>query len=203
MWLDDEDSELDNFDDGVNPESFQQSDNGFGEFAKDDTEPHEEVKGQIIKQAATLIIVGVVIAIVAILLRGWIKDFKIKSKEPKKNPTPSTSQNPSANTNYTDSKNSGTSWRAFDVDEEIEFVADKVKCSFTITNIAHQVRVVPNTDEIQVKSILTGNLSGFTGSYQLEVPYSKGCHLSIGKTFDVEVEIGKRENFVVIGTITY
>ena len=189
MW-EDEDNGFDGFDSGVDPDSFAgNSDDGFGELNGDNEELNDGDKKQIAKQALRLVAIG------------FIKNFKLQPSEPKK-PKATTSQPAQQSNTNGNTQNKSSEWKAFAKDE-IEFNSEKVSCSFTITGIEHQVRVVSNVSELQVRTILTGNLSGFTGSYQIEVPYSKGCLLSIGKMFNVEVEVGSKDDFTVIGTISY
>ena len=201
MW-EDEDNGFDSFDSGVDPGSFAgNSDDGFGELNGDNEELNDGDKKQIVKQAVILVAIGVILIVVAISLRGFIKNFKLQPSEPKK-PQTTTSQPAQQSNTHGNTQNKSSEWKAFAKDE-IEFNSEKVSCTFTITGIEHQVRVVSNVSELQVRTILTGNLSGFTGSYQIEVPYSKGCLLSIGKMFNVEVEVGSKDDFTVIGTISY
>ena len=55
-----------------------------------------------------------------------------------------------------------------------------------------------------VKSVLTGALSGLSGTYEIEVPYTVASKVNPGDFFDVTVEMGTdTRGKTVVGEILY
>lgn len=73
--------------------------------------------------------------------------------------------------------------------------------TFTITDIKHYAKSDETT--LRVKTVLKGAISGYTGTYELEVPYSKGIKLSIGDSFNVKCRLGSYNGKNVIEEISY
>jgi len=96
----------------------------------------------------------------------------------------------------------GEYWKQFTGDTSIVFNDEYTTLKFTVTDIDHFAASV-DSSSIAVKTVLTGSLSGMTGRYELVVPYSKGSKLSVGKSFDVNVQIGTYGDKVVVGDISY
>ena len=79
-----------------------------------------------------------------------------------------------------------------------------MQSTFSVTAIKHYVKVIDNSNNIELKTVLYGALAGFTGTYELEIPYSKGSKLNIGDYFTVSVQIGSMPNGkTIIGDIKY
>lgn len=126
-------------------------------------------------------------------------------------------QSPSTNTEYNNvtmddvmvdrntlSNNDGIGWVAFEYDESIEIYDDYVNSTFTVIEINHFARkAVDNGNNIELKSVVTGNISGFIGTYTLELPYSKGIRLDTGKSFNVQVVYGEYNGKTVVDEIIY
>lgn len=101
------------------------------------------------------------------------------------------------------SASSSTDWISFDDSAGISFNKDYSSLQFTITGIEHfALRTDPNGN-LEVKTELTGSISGYAGTYKLTVPYSKGCQLKTGMTFDVSVQVGEFKGKSVIGDIVF
>ena len=94
-------------------------------------------------------------------------------------------------------------WKSFESSKDIEFNKEYVSSIFTVISTSNYVKLANDEREIMVKTVVTGSLSGFTGTYEIEVPYSKGSQLLAGNTFDVEVQIGKYGEKIVVGEIVY
>lgn len=88
-----------------------------------------------------------------------------------------------------------------DGNDKIELNGAMSELQFTITGIKHYAK--NNGNELRVKTVLTGALSGYSGSYDLEVPYSKGISLKVGDAFTVYCRLGTFNNKVVIEEISY
>lgn len=86
---------------------------------------------------------------------------------------------------------------------EIDFSEEYVSAKFLITGIEHVARVVDEGNNLEIKTILTGSISGYTGTYKLDIPYYLGCQLVTEKSFDVQVQVGKFNGKTVIGNIKY
>ena len=108
---------------------------------------------------------------------------------------------PNNPTNSDNSDNSG--WVSFNGDNEVDFNG-YTELSFTVTSINHFAKVVSNNN-IMVKTVLTGSISGLNGVYEMTVPYDKGSKLYVGATFDISTQLGTTSNgdIVVIGDIQF
>lgn len=154
-------------------------------------------KGEGIDKKQSLIIIGIgVVVIVLALIIGRIL------LAPKESTKPIESQPGNVTTEVEKPSNLG-GWREFNGENSIEFSETLVNSIFTVTGIKHYVQSVDIYGNIAVKSILTGTLSGYVGTYELEIPYSKGSRLVLGSSFDVKVEVGEFDGRIVVGEIRY
>lgn len=85
--------------------------------------------------------------------------------------------------------------------ENIEFTEEYIDTSFTITDIKHYIKVTTENKDIEIKSVVTGSISGLVGTYELELPYSKASRLSSGIYFNVAVQLGEYNGKKVVGEI--
>ena len=207
---------FDNFDTG-----FDDSDNslddlevngGFDDFSSDNNDNDNDSKKSLIKTALIMAGVGIAIVIVGILLSSLLNSAAggIDKKETKVNNEQNTEVvNPTNNVVSNNTQNTGSAssngWIQFSsTTDDIKFADDVIESTFTITGIKHYVKKVSESgDNIAIKTILTGNLSGFVGTYDLELPYSKGQKLSLGTSFKVSVQYGVYGERTVIGEIKY
>lgn len=97
----------------------------------------------------------------------------------------------------------GMKWQEIVSNEPIQFNTDYIECTFTITDIKHYARAVDVNDNLVVKSTISGNISGLSGTYSLDIPYVKGCKLGIGDSFSVMVQLGQYNGKSVVGEISY
>lgn len=154
-------------------------------------------KGEGIDKKQSLIIIGIgVVVIVLALIIGRIL------LAPKESTKPIESQPGNVTTEVEKPSNLG-GWQEFNGENSIEFSETLVNSIFTVTGIKHYVQSVDIHGNIAVKSILTGTLSGYVGTYELEIPYSKGSRLVLGSSFDVKVEVGEFDGRIVVGEIRY
>ena len=91
-------------------------------------------------------------------------------------------------------------WKSFGSSSGITFNSEYTDLTFTVTGIEHFV-ATPDSNDIVLKTVLTGSLSGLAGTYKLEVPYSKGSKLNTGVSFTVHVLFGNYKGKTVIGDI--
>ena len=161
------------------------------------------------------IICGVVLIVAVFLLVGFINKLSNKPKENTNKDNTSISEQVNQNNkseqsnngqvNYPSTQNQNQSnkqdWITFSSADGLTFSDEYVDSTFSVTSIKHYVKVVDG-DNLMVKTVLTGALSGFTGTYEIEVPFSKGSLLSVGKSFAVSVQIGTNSSGkTVIGEI--
>ena len=159
-----------------------------------------------------LIIVGIIILVVGLLIARFalggkdnnekesIQDNKVVSLDEEKviqDGKLSGSSNGGSSINI-----SNTTSGFVEIEKEsIEFNSELNELQFTITGIKNYAKNMGN--ELRVKTVLTGALSGYTGVYELEVPYDKGINLNIGDSFTVYCRLGQFNGKVVIGEISY
>ena len=163
-------------------------------------------KASVIKQAVIIIIIGIILAL---LTFGIIRVVKGGSDNPKttvNNEQVTQENNDNQQTGNVSSgvtQQSPSGWSKFKKDTSISFEDSFISTTFTITGIEHYVKILEGENGLMVKTVLTGTLDGFRGTYELEVPYSKGCQLSIGNSFHVEAQVGSYGDNRVIGEIKY
>lgn len=107
---------------------------------------------------------------------------------------------PAGNT-YIGNTSGNEKWTVIDDNQKIEFLTDYKELTFFITNIEHRAKM--SDSNLIVKTILTGSLSGMSGSYELEIPYFKGTQLHTGQEFTVKVLLGSFNGKTVVGDIKY
>lgn len=73
---------------------------------------------------------------------------------------------------------------------------------FTVTSIKAYVKD-SKTGEKTVKAVVTGGISGLSGTYELEIPYSKAEKLAVGDSFSVKYRIAKLNDYMIVGDISY
>ncbi len=99
--------------------------------------------------------------------------------------------------------NGTNDWIKLDNAYNVTFNESYIDSKFVVTEIHHYALKVDPNGNLEVKTELTGSISGYSGTYKLTVPYSKGSKLSIGMTFDVKVQIGDYNGKSVIGDIIF
>lgn len=107
------------------------------------------------------------------------------------------------NNSNNDSSNQNNGWSEFESDDSVTFNKGYLDLTFTVTDIKHYVKHTGN-DMVETKTVLTGALSGFSGAYEIDIPYIKGILINIGDCFNVQVKIGETNSSKkVIGEIKY
>lgn len=105
--------------------------------------------------------------------------------------------------NENNDNNINYEWSEIKEDSDIEWKSKYTKLTFTITKINHYARTVDVNSNLEIKTVITGCLSGIAGTYSLDVPYEKGSKLVIGDYFTVQVKLGTYKDKLVIGDIVY
>lgn len=200
MW--DEDFGLDEGDDE------QSSDGLIDDFSMHEgTEDTLEVgNGYLIRTGLIMVGVGVLILLIGLTINGQIshrseKNIPINDSENQNSQVVSSPvvPNEQAVNNVTQD-----GWVEFSGTNVIDFSDEYIDATFTVIQVDNYVKRVSNgNDSIAVKTILTGNISGFAGNFTLEIPYYKGSRLKTGKAFKVQVQHGVYGDRLVIGDIKY
>lgn len=189
-------------------------DGGFDDFTSNDNND-EDGKKNLIKTAVIMVAAGIAIIFIGILLSSLLNSAanKVDTDNNRTNvehnvskPSGDSGNQQGSNTPINNNVNSNSNgWVKFNAtDSNVEFADDLMESTFTITDISHYVKRVDSSgNNISVRTVLTGNLSGFVGTYELELPYSKGQRLDIGTSFKVNVQYGVYGDRTVIGEIKY
>lgn len=179
--------------------------NEYGGFDANASEGLTQDKSAVIKTALTVIIAGVVILLLVfgfMRIFGGNKQPKNQANEPSNNTVQQPTNDSTQNNNQSTTSSSADGWQAFGK-TSITFNEEYSKLTFTITGIKHLAKRVDSNGNLEVKTVLTGSLSGYGGTYELEVPYSTGYRLEEGKYFSVEVQVGNFDGKSVIGEIKF
>lgn len=191
----DDDSEFGLDFDGEQPSQGESELSGF-----DATEP--ESPRPPVDKKRTLIIGGIGLGIILIvfIIAGFIKANKDKPPKDETvyetntvvNVSPADSQvktveNPvqqpiQQQVQYNDG------WTVIEPDKSIDLDSE-VSGVFTVTKIKHMAR--SNGVETEVKTVASGSISGLTGTYDLELPYSLARFLTVGNTLKLKYKIGQ------------
>ena len=105
--------------------------------------------------------------------------------------TPSVQSNPNQPSESSKPVQSNDGWIEIPVYDGITWNSEKIDSTFYITSKKHYIKVIDSSN-FEIKTVLYGALSGFTGTYDLEVPYTVGTHkdLPVGESFKVKVQFG-------------
>lgn len=157
----------------------------------------EEKEGKSVKKVAVVLIaVGIVVVLVATSI-----GIAVSKKSKKSTKQISKEETTQQDSNYVkpvkSTENNG--WKTVSSEEDVNFNSEYTSLTFTITGINHVAR--KNGENIEIKTLLNGSVSGLSGTYELEVPYNKGIKTSIGMSFDIECLMGEYQGAVVIGDI--
>lgn len=156
-------------------------------------------KNKIIKTAIFSIGLGLVIILVAFLLKRL-------GNRPKTNNTlidkVQQEQRVEVLNGSTIKTTNKDNWVQVKLDDTLEF-EETVNGAFTVTDIKHYAMVTNDSNDKQLRSVLVGNISGLIGTYEIEVPYEIAQKLSIGTVFQVSYKITNYNGYRVINGIEY
>lgn len=85
--------------------------------------------------------------------------------------------------------------------EEIYFSETPIETTFTVTKVRNYVKVTSVNNDIMLKTVATGSLSGYNGTYEVELPYNKGSLLQPGAVLKVSIQVGEYGGSSVVGEI--
>lgn len=172
--------------------SFDDIDKGYASEHKDNSE-----QKKIIKTSVIAIGVGLLIILVAFSMNRIASNKKATTKtESPKQQAEVIHNNPVVN-NATEN-----GWVQVSIDNQINFDST-IESSFTVTNIRHYALVTNKNNDKQLKSLVTGNISGLVGTYEIEIPFDKAQNLSVGAVFEVSYKITELNGYSVISGIKY
>lgn len=113
----------------------------------------------------------------------------------------SQSNDNSNNGGYVNQIREGT-WVQFDGNADLK-LSEEISSEFTVTNVTQYAMIVDAGADKQVKTLLTGSISGLVGTYQLEVPFSKGTNLKAGSVFTIKYKLAQCDGYSVVSDISY
>ena len=186
------DLDLDFGDDNETEPENENELSGFDSNEPDEPRPPVDKKRRLIIGG-----IGLAIVIVVFTVAGLVKDSREKGGEVVyENETiavnPSDSQVKTVETpvqqpiqqqvQYNDG------WTTIDADKNVD-LSSEVSGVFTVTSVKHMAR--SNGNETEVKTIVSGSISGLTGKYELELPYSLARFLTVGNTLKLKYKIGQ------------
>lgn len=151
-------------------------------------------------------VVVIILAIVLIIVASIIyRVYKSSISNNESTNTDNVSNNYDSSTDDTSTHNiteyeSDNTWSSVDSNQNITD-NNSINTVFTVTSMQHQARV--NSNEIEIRTIVTGSISGFTGTYEIIIPYNKGAKLEVADTFDICVYTGKYGEKTVVTGIEY
>lgn len=78
----------------------------------------------------------------------------------------------------------------------------EVEGTFSVTKVTSYASVAESS-EIQLKTVAKGSISGLDGTYEIELPYEKGCQLLTGDKFSVKCRVKEVKGKLLVGSISY
>ena len=193
---------------------FDEEDDGFEDLGGGNLEDKKATR----KVAMVAIVCGVLLIVLIFAIVNFVNGIsdrksnssvvnnqttQVESSKPSKNNKDKDNQNTPVQPNTQTNNQSSSGWLEFESAEGLIIDNKYMDSTFSVTSIKHYVKVIDSVN-IEIKTVLNGALAGFTGTYEMEVPYSKGSKLSIGDSFIVQVQIGSTSDGKnVIGEIKY
>lgn len=171
-------------------------------------------KKKVKRQAMMMVVGGIAAVILLILLIGFLDRAANNKKNVSNvneqvntvngnNDIKSSQTQQSTSNSREKLKENNLTWTEITNNEAIEFAQNSTELVFTVTGIKHYARAVDTNNNLMVKTTLTGSLSGLAGSFNLDIPYDKGCRLVVGSEFAVQVQLGTYNGKTVVGEIKY
>lgn len=186
------DLDLDFGDDNETDPENENELSGFDSNEPDEPRPPVDKKRRLIIGGIGLAIVIVVFTVAGLVKAGREKGEEIVYENETIAVNPSDSQVKTVETpvqqpiqqqvQYNDG------WTTIDADKNVD-LSSEVSGVFTVTSVKHMAR--SNGNETEVKTIVSGSISGLTGKYELELPYSLARFLTVGNTLKLKYKIGQ------------
>ena len=79
---------------------------------------------------------------------------------------------------------------------------NKLSGDFTVTDIKHYSKQ-SKLSELELKSVVKGSISGLSGTYEIDIPYTNGIGLKVGDVFSIEYRIDNVNDCNIVYDITY
>lgn len=182
------------------------NDSGVLDSLVDNSDEVQESSGNIKRNVIIAVIVSLILVIVGIAIGnlkgcGGSKDTDEGTVQDKVVSEESTYNNEYYIKNNENYGNKEDQWTEISDSEEIEYTSEYISSTFTVTGIKHEACM--RGEEIEVRTVLRGSLSGFTGTYELEIPYNKGVSIIVGNSFEVSILLGSYKEKTVIMEIKY
>lgn len=171
----------------------------------------EDAKAKDFKKTGLmLLLIGLgvlIIAVVGIRVIKSAQTSKPNTSSTQKDSPKTVSSQKSNNTQEQSSANllpSSNNWVEVDLSKEnLGFGDTYIESDFTITGMKDYALVTNTSNDKQLKTVATGNISGLVGTYEIILPTSKAHKLMIGQKFKVRYEITEYNGYKLIGEIKY
>lgn len=200
----------------------------LGETSDDEEEPEYSEDSTALKKTAIVAIIAgaVILIIIGIIIR--IKsgsdnkannipeetEITVSKDEAGKEVEMSDGDNSDANNSGVDTENGGnesvtisqsnedSGYIEIEPDDTIEELSTN-EGTFTITDIKFYAKKADQIGSVSVITRLKGSISGLSGTFEIEIPYSKGLAVSVGNVFKITYKLGDKNGNKVIYDIEY
>lgn len=197
----------------------------LGETSDDEEEPEYSEDSTALKKTAIVAIIAgaVILIIIGIIIRiksgsdnkaNNITEITVSKDEAGKEVEMSDGDNSDANNSGVDTENGGnesvtisqsnedSGYIEIEPDDTIEELSTN-EGTFTITDIKFYAKKADQIGSVSVITRLKGSISGLSGTFEIEIPYSKGLAVSVGNVFKITYKLGDKNGNKVIYDIEY
>lgn len=94
-------------------------------------------------------------------------------------------------------------WVEITNNEDVQIEDNYSDMTFTVTGLKFYARSVDTNNNLVIKCVVSGSISGLSGTYTLDVPYNKGVRLVVGNSFTVHVQLGTYNGKTVVCDMKY
>lgn len=177
----------------------------FSEYPENDdgtvTDEEERENRSKTKKTALIIIAGGAALIMLILF--IVPRVQRKNVETVENPTYTPTATPVYNNSiiYDEKPEEDSAWKELSKDTDISYSTEDIDTVMQITSIKYYGKTISDKSVIVIKTVVTGAVDGFSGVYELEIPFKAGRNLNIGDRLYVKVRMGEYKGTTVIDTI--
>lgn len=202
-----DDEEVDSFGGNISDEEDILSD--FSDNSNQDTPPRPPVDK---KRALIIGGIGLFLVLAVFIIAGFIKSAKEKKATLEESQVyEETQQEMSSQPNIAETPvqqpvqqsvqqpiQVDGDWTVIEADKTINLDSE-VTAVFTVTGIRHLAK--QTGVEVAVKSIATGSISGLSGTYDIELPYSLARFVTVGNTLKLKYKIGQIDGQSVVSDL--
>lgn len=93
-------------------------------------------------------------------------------------------------------------WVWVEHDSEVKF-SQPIEGVFTVTSIKLMSKVIESRKTLALKSIVTGSISGVSGTYDFEIPYNKALNLEVGTQLYITYRIGEKGSVQYVSDVEF